>query len=89
MSLSLVQYELYLEHQADLVREMGHEATAALTHEAERALGLLDGVDRLANSRLMLIVADWNPGMPRSPRECPHRHRRPWPDSPATSGPAS
>ncbi len=47
-------YELFLERRTDLEREMGAEATAVVVREAERALGVYDGVDHIANSRSSL-----------------------------------
>ena len=56
-------YARYLDRQEALRREMGLEAAATLVREANRALGRLDGVDHLANSRLVLAVAErWPDG---------------------------
>ncbi len=51
-------YALYLDRQEALRREMGPEVAATLAREANRALGRLEGVDHLANSRLVLVVAE-------------------------------
>ena len=56
-------YARYLDRQEALRREMGLEAAATLVREANRALGRLDGVDHLANSRLVLAAAErWPDG---------------------------
>jgi hypothetical protein len=43
--------------EASLVREMGEEATGRLMFEAKGTLGLVDGVDYLAHSRRIFVVA--------------------------------
>jgi SAM-dependent methyltransferase len=43
--------------EAALVRELGEEATGRLLFEAKATLGLVDGVDYLAHSRRIFVVA--------------------------------
>jgi hypothetical protein len=43
--------------EQDLVQEMGEEAAARLMFEAKGTLGLTDGVDYLAHSRRIYVVA--------------------------------
>lgn len=43
--------------EATLVRELGEEATGRLLFEAKGTLGLVDGVDYLAHSRRIFVVA--------------------------------
>jgi ubiquinone/menaquinone biosynthesis C-methylase UbiE len=50
-------YEQVVAAEATLVRELGEEATARLMFEAKGTLGLVDGVDYLAHSRRIFVVA--------------------------------
>lgn len=50
-------YERLVAAEATLVRELGEEAAGRLLFEAQRTLGLLDGVDYLAHSRRIFVVA--------------------------------
>jgi len=50
-------YERLVAAEATLVRELGEEATGRLLFEAKGTLGLVDGVDYLAHSRRIFVVA--------------------------------
>jgi SAM-dependent methyltransferase len=50
-------YERVVAAEATLVRELGEEATGRLMFEAKGTLGLVDGVDYLAHSRRIFVVA--------------------------------
>ncbi len=50
-------YERVVAAEAALVQEMGEEATSRLMFEAKGTLGLVDGVDYLAHSRRIFVVA--------------------------------
>ena len=50
-------YEAIVAAEQDLVQEMGDEAAARLLFEAKGTLGLTDGVDYLAHSRRIYVVA--------------------------------
>ena len=50
-------YEAIVAAEQDLVQEMGEEAAARLMFEAKGTLGLTDGVDYLAHSRRIYVVA--------------------------------
>jgi hypothetical protein len=50
-------YERLVAAEDALTREMGVEATARLMFEAKGTLGLTDGVDYLAHSRRIVVVA--------------------------------
>ena len=50
-------YEAIVAAEQDLVGEMGDEATARLMFEAKGTLGLTDGIDYLAHSRRIYVVA--------------------------------
>ena len=50
-------YEAIVGAEQDLVTEMGEEAAARLMFEAKGTLGLTDGVDYLAHSRRIYVVA--------------------------------
>lgn len=50
-------YEAIVAAEHDLVQEMGEEAAARLQFEARGTLGLTDGVDYLAHSRRIYVVA--------------------------------
>ena len=50
-------YERYVASQEALEHEMGAEAARALQFEAERSLGLIDGIDYLRHSRRIFVVA--------------------------------
>jgi ubiquinone/menaquinone biosynthesis C-methylase UbiE len=50
-------YETIVAAEQDLMQEMGNEAAARLMFEAKGTLGLTDGVDYLAHSRRIYVVA--------------------------------
>jgi SAM-dependent methyltransferase len=50
-------YEAVVAAERDLVREMGEEGAARLLFEAKGTLGLTDGIDYLAHSRRIYVVA--------------------------------
>jgi ubiquinone/menaquinone biosynthesis C-methylase UbiE len=50
-------YEAIVAAEQDLVQEMGEDAAARLMFEAKGTLGLTDGVDYLAHSRRIYVVA--------------------------------
>lgn len=50
-------YEAIVAAEQDLVQEMGEEAASRLMFEAKGTLGLTDGVDYLAHSRRIYVVA--------------------------------
>jgi SAM-dependent methyltransferase len=50
-------YEAIVAAEQDLVQEMGEKAAARLMFEAKGTLGLTDGVDYLAHSRRIYVVA--------------------------------
>jgi hypothetical protein len=50
-------YERLVAAEEALTREMGAEATARLMFEAKGTLGLTDGVDDLAHSPRIVVVA--------------------------------
>ena len=50
-------YEGVVAAEQDLIREMGDEGAARLMFEAKGTLGLTDGVDYLAHSRRIYVVA--------------------------------
>ena len=50
-------YERNIAAREALLREMGEEAVQALMAEARRSLGLEDGIDYLAHSRRIFVVA--------------------------------
>lgn len=50
-------YEAIVGAEQDLVTEMGEEAAARLMFEAKGTLGLTDGVDYLAHSRRIYVIA--------------------------------
>jgi SAM-dependent methyltransferase len=50
-------YEALVAAEQDLIGEMGNEAAARLMFEAKGTLGLTDGVDYLAHSRRIYVVA--------------------------------
>jgi len=50
-------YEAIVAAEKDLVQEMGEEAAERLMFEAKGTLGLTDGVDYLAHSRRIYVVA--------------------------------
>lgn len=50
-------YERLVAAELELTREMGAEATARLMFEAKGTLGLTDGIDYLAHSRRIVVVA--------------------------------
>lgn len=50
-------YQLYLEREPELRREMGDEAAQALLLEARRNLGALDGIDYIRYSRRVFVAA--------------------------------
>jgi SAM-dependent methyltransferase len=50
-------YEALVAAEQDLISEMGDEAAARLMFEAKGTLGLTDGVDYLAHSRRIYVVA--------------------------------
>ncbi len=50
-------YEQVVAAEPIILQEMGEEATSRLMFEAKGTLGLLDGVDYLAHSRRILVVA--------------------------------
>ena len=50
-------YEAIVAAEQDLMQEMGDEAAARLMFEAKGTLGLTDGVDYLAHSRRIYVVA--------------------------------
>ena len=49
-------YEQYIAREDALAKELSQEAVQALTLEACRALGLLDGTDYLDHSRRIFVV---------------------------------
>jgi ubiquinone/menaquinone biosynthesis C-methylase UbiE len=50
-------YEALVAAEQDLIREMGEEGAARMMFEARGTLGLTDGVDYLAHSRRIFVVA--------------------------------
>jgi SAM-dependent methyltransferase len=50
-------YERVVAAESTLVHELGEEATTRLMFEAKGTLGLVDGVDYLAHSRRIFVVA--------------------------------
>lgn len=50
-------YEAVVAAEQDFVREMGEEGAARLMFEAKGTLGLTDGIDYLAHSRRIYVVA--------------------------------
>lgn len=50
-------YEKLVAAEQGLIREMGDEAAARLMFEAKGTLGLVDGIDYLAHSRRIYVVA--------------------------------
>jgi SAM-dependent methyltransferase len=50
-------YERVVEAESTLMHEVGEEATRRLMFEAKGTLGLADGVDYLAHSRRIFVVA--------------------------------
>ena len=50
-------YEALVAAEQDLISEMGDEAAARLMFEAKGTLGLTDGIDYLAHSRRIYVVA--------------------------------
>lgn len=50
-------YEALVAAEQDLIREMGDEAAGRLMFEAKGTLGLTDGIDYLAHSRRIYVVA--------------------------------
>lgn len=54
-------YEALVAAAEDLIREMGDEAAARLMFEAKGTLGLTDGIDYLAHSRRIYVVARTSP----------------------------
>jgi ubiquinone/menaquinone biosynthesis C-methylase UbiE len=50
-------YEALVAAEEDLIREMGDDGAAKLMFEAKGTLGLADGIDYLAHSRRIFVVA--------------------------------
>ena len=50
-------YEAIVAAEQDLIQEMGDEGAARLMFEAKGTLGLTDGIDYLAHSRRIYVVA--------------------------------
>jgi ubiquinone/menaquinone biosynthesis C-methylase UbiE len=50
-------YEALVAAEEDLIREMGEDGAAKLMFEAKGTLGLTDGIDYLAHSRRIFVVA--------------------------------
>ena len=58
-------YEAVVGAEQDLVAEMGEEAAARLMFEAKGTLGLTDGIDYLAHSQRIYVVARKSASVPR------------------------